>query len=547
MEVLQLENVTFTYAQAETSALKNIHLHVNEGEFVVLCGPSGSGKSTLLKLIKKELSPKGQLDGNLLFCGEPLQQIDERKLVEQIAIVMQDPDYQIIFDDTMQELSFALENLGLSTHEMKKRIAELVHYFSAHSLLEQKPSLMSGGQKQTLNLLSALLLKPKLLLLDEPTAQLDPIAAKKFIAMLKQLNEETGMTIVMIEHQTDELFEVADKLVLFDKGRILFEGSPQSVANQLLLAKDNYYTYVPETVRYLFEQQLLQANSIPFNLKESRQLLYQLDRNYKVTEERQIHGVTVIECCGMYSQYEKNQPFILKNLSTTIYQNEIFALLGGNGSGKTTWLKALMGSTPIVRGKIKLFNKSNMKNKELMEHIRYLPQNPKMYFSHDSIEEEMHALVKQFNANPVIVNELCETFHIEHLRNRHPQDCSGGELQRAAIACLQIGSPKILLLDEPTKGLDPIHKQQLVNILKDLQKRMTIICVTHDVQFAAQCANRCGILFNGEVTTSGTVESILKNNFFYTTALNRLTKTDSFEGFLTIEEARISSYEIISK
>lgn len=546
MEILQLENVTFTYAQATSPSVNNIHLHVNEGDFVVLCGPSGSGKSTLLRLLKQELTPNGKLDGRIMFYGEHLQQIDALKLVQQIAIVMQDPDYQIVFDDTMQELVFALENIGLSSIDIKKRVAELVHYFAAQSLLTQKPSTMSGGQKQTVNLLSALLLKPKLLLLDEPTAQLDPIAAKKFITMLKQLNEDTGMTIIMAEHHTEQLFEIADQIVMLEQGEIIYEGTSEAVVRQLLQPNEKYYSYVPETIRFLNEQQILQDSYIPFSLKESKRLLRkQFKEMQRATIEQIPTERKVIDCRDVYTQYEKNSPFILKNFSVSVYEGEIFTLLGGNGSGKSTWLKSLIGTIPVVRGKVALLGQSKIKQRQLAEDIRYLPQNPKVYFTHDTIEQEMLALMERFNDETVTVTQLLKMFNIEHLQNRHPHDCSGGELQRAALACLQIGNPKILLLDEPTKGLDPLHKQQLLEILKQLQQTMTIICVTHDVQFAAQCATRCGILFNGEVTAVGTIDTVLKNNYFYTTALNRLTKTESFEGFLTIEEARFLKYEVI--
>lgn len=535
MEVLRLENVTFTYAQTDKPSVEQVHLQVNEGEFVVLCGASGSGKSTLLKLLKRELTPKGMLSGDIQFYGQSMATIEEQQLVEQIAIVMQDPDYQIVFDDTMQEFVFALENIGLPAQEMKKRIAELVHYFSAQALLEQQPSRMSGGQKQTVNLLSALLLKPKLLLLDEPTAQLDPIAAKKFVAMLKQLNEETGMTIIMVEHQTEQLFEVADKMVLLEQGKVILSGTAQQFAKRLLTTP--YQLFVPETVRFLHEQQRLIDDVLPFNLKDSKRLLSGVTLPSAMKYRDVELTSAAIHCTELYAQYAKNAPFTLKNFSLTVNEGEIFALLGSNGSGKSTWLKTLIGELAVVRGRMSLFGKKKLTYKEQIEQLRYLPQNPKMYFTHDSIEAEMQALVQQYGVDDSCMEQLLHDYDIAHLRHRHPHDCSGGELQRAALACLQIGRPKILLLDEPTKGLDPLHKQQLIELLQRLQQTMTIVCVTHDVQFAAQCASRCGILFNGEVTVSGSVDDVLKANYFYTTALNRLTKTAQFDGYLTIQEA----------
>lgn len=544
MEIIQLENVGFTYAQASNPTLKGINLTINKGDFVVLCGPSGCGKSTLLRLIKKELAPNGKQTGTIYYKGEDINNYEHRKLVEQIALVMQDPDYQIVFDEVLQELVFALENLGVHEQEMKKRIAELVHYFEVEDLLQSKPSLLSGGQKQTINLLSALLLKPEVLILDEPTSQLDPIASKKFLTMLKELNDETGMTIIIAEHRLEHLFAMADQMIMLVDGTIQVAGTSRQLIKSIMEQKEmTMKAYIPDIIRFVFMlKKDLSWDEVPLTLNGCRRILE--NTNFMVIHDGQAvdHlSLPVIECENIYVQYEKNAPYILKGFSTEVRDGEVFALLGGNGSGKSTWLKTIIGSVHIVRGKLTIDgNKlSKIPLSQLTKLIHYLPQNPKTYFMQESIEEEMQSLLHKndIEDGQRIIDELLSRYGIEHIRARHPHDCSGGELQRAALACLQIGNPKILLLDEPTKGLDPVSKEQLLTIIDELRKKGgTILIVTHDIEFAAKCATRCGILFDGEITAIGSTKEVLSNNYFYTTSLNRLTKSEEFGGFLTIEE-----------
>ena len=545
MEIIQLENVGFTYAQASNPTLKDINLTINKGDFVVLCGPSGCGKSTLLRLIKKELAPSGKQTGTIYYKGEDINNYEYRKLVEQIALVMQDPDYQIVFDEVLQELVFALENLGVHEQEMKKRIAELVHYFEVEDLLQSKPSLLSGGQKQTINLLSALLLKPEVLILDEPTSQLDPIASKKFLTMLKELNDETGMTIIIAEHRLEYLFAMADQMVLLTDGRIQAAGTSRQLIKNIMDSKEvTMKAYIPDIIRFIFLlKREIQWERIPLTLNGCRRIVE--DTNFMATHDGQVFDYDqcqpIIDCKNVYVQYEKNSPYILKGFSAEVRGGEVFALLGGNGSGKSTWLKTIIGSVHMVTGKLTIKGKklSKIPLSELTKLIHYLPQNPKTYFMQETIEKEMQSLIHKndIEDGQRIIDELLNRYGIEHIRARHPHDCSGGELQRAALACLQIGNPKILLLDEPTKGLDPVSKEQLLTIIDELRKKGgTILIVTHDIEFAAKCATRCGILFDGEITAIGSTKEVLSNNYFYTTSLNRLTKSEEFGGFLTIEE-----------
>lgn len=552
MEVFKLTDVSFNFPEEDWQVLKTINLTVNEGEFIVLCGPTGCGKTTLMELLKKELAPVGDRTGEILYMGRSLEQCGERKLIKEIGLVFQDPDNQIIMDEVMQEIVFGLENLGYSNFEMRKRVAEMVHFFGMEELLRLKPSELSGGQKQMLNLLSVLLLKPKVLLLDEPTSQLDPIAAKDLIVMLERLNKEMGMTIILIEHRLEELFGVADRILVMKKGEIVYEGTSRQVIYRIYEDQDSdFIPYVPSISRlYMETEPLPEASQIPLTVKESKNWLsnrpmIDLQDNEKQNAEVSSERPSLLEVKDVYFQYERKGKMVLKSLSFEVKKGAFFALIGGNGSGKTTALKACIGSLKPQRGKARYGGQetSKLKGKELSEQIAYLPQNPRTYFVHDTVEKEMFEACARHNIGnkEEVIEELLSLFDLTHLRNRHPYDCSGGEVQKAALACMLIGKPEMLFIDEPTKGLDPISKQQLANVLSTLHKEgLTIMMVTHDIEFAARYAERCAIMFDGEITVAGHPHELFKGNYFYTTAINRATRDMRVPEVLTLEEALVT-------
>lgn len=551
MELLAMENVSFGFPDENIKVLQNIDLHVMEGEFIVLCGASGCGKTTLLRLLKKELSPVGKRTGEIRYGGKLVEEWDDRTLIEELGLVSQDPDNQIVMDEVMQEIVFGMENLSYSNFEMRKRVAEMVHFFGMENLLQAKPSELSGGQKQMLNLLSVLLLKPRVLLLDEPTSQLDPIAAKELIMMLERLNKEMGITVILVEHRLEELFAVADRIVMLDAGKIIYEGKSRELIQLLYMAKDARFTpYIPSVSRIYMEfDQAPVTSQIPLNVKETREWLStqsgQITGEHvreSSTEKRQVNPMLTVN--DVYFRYGKKGKFILERFSLEIEQGEFFALVGGNGSGKTTVLKACIGSLRPQRGNIKFEGKEigKLKGLGLARKIAYLPQNPRTYFVQDTIGKEMEDSVRrhEIQDGERHITHMLDNFGIAHLRERHPYDCSGGEIQKAALACMLLGNPEMLFIDEPTKGLDPISKQRFAEIIADLHQRgLTIMMVTHDIEFAAQNAERCAMMFDGEITVDGTPEQLFKGNYFYTTALNRATRQSSVHEVLTLEEARV--------
>ena len=547
MALFKVNQLSFCYP-GEQPLLKDISFTIEEGDFVVLCGPSGCGKSTLLRLFIQPIAPIGELTGDIYYKGQELSQWESRTLLEEIGFVMQNPDNQIVMDEVMKEIVFALENLGYSTFEMRKRVAEMVHFFGIEHLLHKKVAELSGGQKQIINLLAVLLLKPRVLILDEPTSQLDPIAAKEFLSILARLNEEFGMTIIIVEHRLEELFAVADQILMMDEGRIQIAGTSEMCIRQVYEQQNAIFkSYVPSITKLFMEMENDYSQCMPLSVKEGKRWLATKNTSFiskpmMKSVAKQTEKELLIEMNDVYFQYEKKGRFVLKGLSLSVCKGDFLAIVGGNGCGKSTLLKACIGSIRPQRGFVKLVGNHTYKlhSKELSQQLAYLPQNPQAYFAHTTIEKEMQEIVKrhQISNRTERIEAICKEFNISHLLHRHPEDCSGGEMQRAALACILLGNPQLIMMDEPTKGMDPIAKQQFADLLQNLHLRnTTIIMVTHDIEFTAKVANSCMILFNGEVAVQGTPSEVFTGNYFYTTPFNRITRNSSMPEMLTVEEA----------
>lgn len=533
----------------EEKVLDNITLHISRGEFMVICGPSGCGKTTLLRLLKQELAPVGICTGDIFYSKKPLEAWDKRTLIEEIGLVFQDPENQIVMDDVMQEMVFGMENLGIPHFEMRKRVAEMVHFFGMGSILNEKTSNLSGGQKQTLNLLSVLLLKPKVLLLDEPTSQLDPVAAKELIIMLERLNKEMGITIILVEHRLEELFATADHVLMMENGKVVHQGNSREVIHSIYFTEHTpLLPYIPSITRFYLNRETYPIQSyLPLTVKETKAWIadlpeYIIEEKNELLDNPEMKQGSYLSLKNVYYQYGRHDEMILKNLSFEISKGDFVALVGGNGSGKTTLLKACVGIIKPQRGTARLEKKDiyKLKGKELYNKMAYLPQNPRTYFVHDTLKKEMLEVITRHDiedGEEKIAN-IVSQFNLSHLLERHPYDCSGGELQKGALACILLGNPEILFIDEPTKGLDPVSKKNFAGILSILHSQgLTIVMVTHDIEFAAMNAKRCAMMFDGEITAEGSPDRLFKDNYFYTTAINRATRRGNMSGALTLGEA----------
>lgn len=506
-----------------------------------MCGPSGSGKSTLLQLIKHDIAPHGETNGRIKYKG--LDMKDQPALIraKEIGMVFQNPENQMVMDSVMDELLFGLENIGYTTEEMRKKIAEMVHFFDLNHLLDKKTDELSGGEKQLVNLASVLLLDPDVLLLDEPTGQLDPIASKEFIHTVERLNDEFGITVIIVEHQLEELFSIADKVMVLEEGRITHFDNPKNVVEELA-QKKNLAHYLPSSAKlYLSYSKHIERAQIPLNVKETKQWLATqvITKDIVAQDVIEEPNDAILQLDEIDFQYDQHAPLILNNLSLTIAKGEWHTILGGNGTGKSTLLKVISGIIKAQHGRLKYNGKKTKKIKPGL--IGYLPQNPALFFVQDTLMKEYLSIAEVFKIEDAesVINQLLTKFELTPFKNRHPFDLSGGQLQKAALIGTLIINPSILLIDEPTKGLDPESKEHLGALLTSLKEDgMTIIMVSHDVEFSAIYATRCSMIFQGEITVTEDTKQFFKENMYYTTVMNRITRKINVPPVITLQEAK---------
>ncbi|MBR6999090.1 MAG: ATP-binding cassette domain-containing protein [Lachnospiraceae bacterium] len=542
MELLQVENLTFTYPDAKKPALTDVTYTVREGTFTVLCGASGCGKSTLLHLLKKELAPFGKKSGSIRFDGTDYESLDSRVSASQIGILMQDPDSQIVTDVVWQELAFALENLGTERSVIRTRVAEMATYFGIESWYHKRTSELSGGQKQLLNLASVMTLSPRLLLLDEPTAQLDPIAAGNFLSMLERVHRELGVTVLIAEHRLEDILPMADRVLVLTDGALTLDGTVDSLADAV---REGHPLLAGMPAAARLWKLLGTPGDMPLSVTEGRAMLRAVCAA-NVTRNTRRDDTEVTESAAslseVYFRYERNGKDVLRDCSVDIQKGEHFCLLGGNGSGKTTLLHIIAGILRPYAGSCRLFGKklAAYRSGELANGITaLLPQNPKDVFVTECVKEDWLLACKTTvpeAEREETVRKTAEMLGAMHLADCHPYDLSGGEQQKAALVKVLLRKPKLLLLDEPTKGLDARYKEELLAVLKKLKdESVTVLTVTHDLDFAAVSADRVGLCFDGGVTAVKPTHEFFTENSFYTTAACRIAGK-MFPGAITCEE-----------
>lgn len=547
MALLEIQNLNFKYNGSEKNTLEDISLTVEAGELILLCGASGCGKTTLLRLIKKQLRPAGELTGNILYKGVPLDSMDEKTSVSEIGYVMQDPNAQTVTDRVWRELAFGLESLGESNSIIRRRVAEVCGFFGIENWYHKKTDELSGGQKQLLALASATATDPKLLILDEPTAQLDPIAATEFISSLKKLSDELGVTVIIAEHRLEEIFPIASRVVLMDGGKIVMSEVPRSLGKKMLASPTPHRLSLglPTAVR-LFAG-LNGTGECPLTVREGKKYIYEnYSGEYKKLPipEPKAEQTEALSLENVYFRYGRELPDVLKGMDLTVYKNEFLCILGANGTGKTTLLNVMSGVKKPYSGKYLINGKSIKKysgDSLYKNNIAYLPQDPKALFVENTVYEDLLELTKPLGIPQEIRNETIESIssllEIRHLYKMHPYDISGGEQQKVALAKLLLTDPQILLLDEPTKGLDAYSKKQLAEIIAKLKEvGKTIVAVTHDIEFAAEYSDRCAMFFDGQAISVDDRISFFASNRYYTTAAARMTRP-TFENAVTVEMA----------
>ena len=555
MEILRVDGLKFSYPNQLKKALNNINFSIDEGDFVLICGESGCGKSTLLRHLKPELSPHGQVSGDIYYYSQKINDYSSKQIASEIGYVLQNPDSQIVTDKVWHELAFGLENMGLDTQSIRLRVAEMASFFGIQGWFRKNVNDLSGGQKQLLNLASIMAMQPKILILDEPTSQLDPIAAKDFIDTLVRINKELSTTIIMTEHNLEDIYSVCDKVIVMEDGKVICNDTNYKVAD-ILSGDKNHKMFkslpTPSKIYNQLNGYLEGANKSPLTVKDCRQWLNDSMDEVTITKlddtETEINiskkdREIAIELKDVYFQYNKISEPTIRDLSFKVYKGEIYSILGGNGTGKSTTLSLVARQRKPQRGKI-FINNIEMKkynNKSLYENnLALLPQNPQSLFVFETVREDLEeVLILQNKDREYIdkeVKRVSKLLDIEHLLEHHPYDLSGGELQRAGMAKVMLLNPKIILLDEPTKGLDAYCKEEIGKMLMKLRDMgVAIVVVSHDIEFSARYSDRCAMFFDGSIVSEGTPKEFFLGNNFYTTVSNRIAR-NIFEDTLIHED-----------
>lgn len=559
-----IEQLTFAYPGADRRALDGVSLEIERGSYVVICGKSGCGKTTLLRHLKSVLTPHGERTGRVLFEGVPLEEVSQRDQSAKIGFVMQNPDAQIVTDKVWHELAFGLESLGCDKDSMRFRVAEMASYFGIESWFHKDVRDLSGGQKQLLNLASIMAMRPSALILDEPTSQLDPIAASDFLNTVRKINLELGVTIVLTEHRLEEVFACADKVVVMDRGEIVSVGSPLRVARELHASGNDMMAALPAPLRIFYGVKAARGEGLgkaspekaspeeaespekastnpdaPLTVREGRRWLSRVAsddcaQRDAIPADAPLDAVEhpALSLKEVWFRYDRDLPDVLRGASLDVAPGSILAIMGGNGAGKSTLLRVACGISKPYRGTVRVFGRKlkDWKAGSLFDGcLALLPQDPQNLFVKKTVREdlaEMLASSRLPEADRALrIEHVIDVTDIESLLDKHPFDLSGGEQQRAALAKVLLTEPKILLLDEPTKGIDAFFKRQLASVLDDLKRDgVAIVMVSHDIEFCARYADAVAMMFDGEIIAQSSPRTFFSSNSFYTTAANRMSR-----------------------
>ena len=566
MNLVEIKDFGFSYPESSRKVLEHVNLNIKEGTLNVIMGRSGCGKSTLLRQLKSVLAPAGEKEGEILYRNIPLRDTDHRTQSQEIGFVMQNPDNQIVTDKVWHELAFGLESLGYDNATIRLRVAEMASYFGIQKWFYKNVSELSGGQKQLLNLASVMAMHPSLLILDEPTSQLDPIAASDFLETVKKINRDIGTTVLLTEHRLQDIIPYADRVFVMDEGTLFLEGTSREIGTKLKEQHHGMFLSMPVPMQIYAGTE--SALTCPLTVSEGRQWIREyieekgikkeqiqqanqrLEKKGKKNEnettgffghiKRQKENTPpAIQMKDVWFRYEKDSPDVIQDLSLEVKKGEFYALVGGNGTGKSTTLSLLGRVHQPYSGRIYLDGKDlrSFSDQELYcGYLGVMPQNPQSIFLKKTVLEDLYSVIggrkeKPSNEYPISMKKekaiegIVSLTHLEGLLNRHPYDLSGGEQQRLALAKVLLLRPKILLMDEPTKGMDAEYKEELGSILKKLQSHgMTIFMISHDVEFVAEYADTTGLFFEGNVVTSKKTRDFFAGNNFYTTAANRMAR-----------------------
>lgn len=544
MTQFEVSHLNFAYSTNDLEVLHEVSFSVQKGEFLAVCGKSGCGKTTLLKLLKPEIAPKGTKTGKISYCGSSITELlDLRVTASEIGFVGQNPDYQIVTHTAQAELCFALENLGFDSNIIALRIAEISAYFSMNAWLNTNVNELSGGQKQLLSLASVLVLYPKVLILDEPTSQLDPMASEIFIDTIKKINHDLGISIIITEHRLENILPICDNVLLLHEGKKIYHGKVQDIFKS---GEDlSFFTPSLPTPMRVFSK-LNQTDFCPITISEGKLWLENLINKPKSTQIKpKISKMQkeIIQVKNLFFKYETSNTNVLKGLNLSVKQNTIHAILGSNAVGKTTLLKLITGLIKPTSGKIKIDGKNIKKLSDIELYnnlISVMPQKIETMFSEETVYLQLMSQLENTKLNQTQkeekISEISNLLGLNKLHNHHPYDISGGQMQKLGLALVLLQNPKIIVLDEPTKGMDAEFKIKLAKIFETLkEKGITIVLISHDTEFCASYCDECSLMFDGKIAVYENSKKFFANNFFFTTRARKMSR-EVFENAITCEE-----------
>ncbi len=525
---IEVRGLSFAYPGTDAAVLEGLDWSVPQGAFALLVGGTGSGKSTLLSLLKPEIAPTGELAGERRVLGESVADMDVRTSAERVGYVFQDPENQIVCETVWHEMAFGLENLGLAPDEMRRRVAETSYFFGLEDWLHRDTDTLSGGRKQLLSLAAILALRPRLLLLDEPTSQLDPVAEKNFLHALFRVNRELGCTVVVATHQPRPMLEYATCAYRIEGGRVREVTDTASLGRRepllsdgmlgwgaIRCAKNGVFCRREGNLGFMEPSEDVSSAKNTPKMDKSSEFVAQMPLEnrpeaFPRTDGSRIlqkmHGGSATTLSEGWFRYDRASGWVLRGLDVAFSAGAVHAIVGGNGCGKSTMLSVLAKTAKLQRGRMVRGAAS----------AALLPQNPKALLVAETVRDELMEWASTRGYDEVAAQEQAARLGLAGLEARHPYDLSGGQRQLLALAKLLLIGPELLLLDEPTKGLDLASRRTIAHALRDhAGAGGTVIMATHDLDFAEQVADDVAMMFDGEIACMEPPADFFADNVFY--------------------------------
>ena len=548
---MEINDLTFYYSDSLKPALLDIDLKIDPGEFVLIAGASGSGKSTLCRCLNG-LIPHfygGRIKGEVKVCGKNVIETPTKKMARYVGLVFQDPENQLLMCEVEREIAFGLENLCYPEDMINKRVEEALDSVGISNIRHRHPNELSGGEKQKVAIASNLALHPQILVLDEPTSELDPKSAEDVINVLERLNDELGLTIVLIEHRLDRVVHHVDRIIALNGGRIELDGNPREI-----LATPKFKSLgigLPPIISlaHAIRERGLSIDKIPLTVKEGRNAFSDFFKKPKKIDltERKGGGEVKVEFRNVSYTYP-NGIEALKNISLELHAGEFIAIMGRNASGKTTLVKHINGLLKPKKGTVVVSGQDtgDVTVAQMARVVGYVFQNPNAHLFADTVEEEIQYILENLKISRdeihSKIDHVLKMFDLEDKRGDYPRSLSGGEKQRVALASVIVAEPDIIILDEPTRGMDYASKSYLMNFLDNYRNSgKVVVLVSHDIETIARYVDRVVLMSEGKIVVDDSKRKVMSKALLFSPQINRLIqgyrKYNVPDNILTAKEA----------